>query len=195
MLIERLVAPTVDVLTLAEIKEHVEVEPDASEHDAMLQRFLTTATAMVEDATGRALMTQTWAMSLRCASARVEIPRVPVQSLTEIRYFDTDDAPQTATLADFYLFRGPDSAVIEPKSTKAWPTVMRRDDAITIEFLAGYGSDPEDVPAPLRNAVAMLVLHWYDLARAAVVVADTRAMPVPLGYESLINRYRLRWAA
>jgi uncharacterized phiE125 gp8 family phage protein len=45
-----------------------------------------------------------------------------------------------------------------------------------------------DVPQPLRQAIRLLVTHWYE-NRSALTLADT-AMETPLGYRELIQPYR-----
>ena len=45
-----------------------------------------------------------------------------------------------------------------------------------------------DVPQPLRQAIRLLVTHWYE-NRSAVVLGDT-AEATPLGYRELVAPYR-----
>ena len=57
-----------------------------------------------------------------------------------------------------------------------------------IDFTAGYGSSGVDVPQPLRQAIRLLVTHWYE-NRSAVVLGDD-ASATPLGYRELVAPYR-----
>jgi uncharacterized phiE125 gp8 family phage protein len=57
-----------------------------------------------------------------------------------------------------------------------------------IDFTAGYGSSGVDVPQPLRQAIRLLVTHWYE-HRSAVTLGDAAAA-TPLGYRELVAPYR-----
>ena len=57
-----------------------------------------------------------------------------------------------------------------------------------IDFIAGYGSAGADVPQPLRQAIRLLVTHWFE-NRSAVVLGDD-ANATPLGYRELVAPYR-----
>ncbi len=41
-------------------------------------------------------------------------------------------------------------------------TVGKAVNGIEIDVTAGYGPSSLDVPAPLRQAIMMLVAHWYE---------------------------------
>ena len=60
---------------------------------------------------------------------------------------------------------------------------------IEIDVTAGYGPSSVDVPAPLRQAVMMLVAHWYE-HRGAVGHDMAGAVP-PHGFDALIAPYRI----
>ena len=45
-----------------------------------------------------------------------------------------------------------------------------------------------DVPQPLRQAIRLLITHWYE-NRSAMVLSDNPAA-TPLGYRELVAPYR-----
>ncbi len=57
-----------------------------------------------------------------------------------------------------------------------------------IDFTAGYGTSGVDVPQPLRQAIRLLVTHWYE-HRSAVTLGDDPAT-TPLGVRELLAPYR-----
>ena len=46
-----------------------------------------------------------------------------------------------------------------------------------IDFTAGYGSSGVDVPQPLRQAIRLLVTHWYEHRSAVGDNDDAAATP------------------
>ncbi len=58
---------------------------------------------------------------------------------------------------------------------------------IEIDYVAGHGA-AADVPADLKQALLVLVAHWFE-HRDAVIVAGSGAV-VPPGFERLLAPYR-----
>jgi len=158
----RVTAPTVSPISLAEAKAQMRVE--GSDDDTIIQRLIDAAISFVDvqGALGRAMITQTWGQWLSPNPGTVLLMLGPVQSVSAIKYYDTDGALQTATLADFDVFGTPNRITVAPKSGKAWPTTQIRDDAIKIEYVVGYGPASANVPQTVRHALMMLVAHWYE---------------------------------
>jgi uncharacterized phiE125 gp8 family phage protein len=59
---------------------------------------------------------------------------------------------------------------------------------IEIDYTAGYGTSGSDVPQPLRQAMRMLVTHWYE-HRSCVVMGET-STATPHGFRELVTPYR-----
>jgi uncharacterized phiE125 gp8 family phage protein len=74
-------------------------------------------------------------------------------------------------------------------TTPPWPRPGLSALGIEIAFTAGYGNVASAVPAPLRQALLLLVAHWYEhrepvhIGGAVVAVPDTIA--------SLLAPYRM----
>lgn len=184
MLLNRTVAPTVYPVSLLEAREQLRVS-DTSE-DAYIQSLIYAATEMVEQMVGRPIASQTWAMEINGASGKVHLPKAPVISVSSIAYYDRDNASQTATVSDFYLFKDEDRAWLEPKPNISWPETYDRADALTITFVAGYAAQP----ANLKHAVLLLVSNFFE-NRTPVSEIDMKEVPFSL--RSLIGISRLGW--
>lgn len=48
---------------------------------------------------------------------------------------------------------------------------------IEIDLVAGYGDEPEDVPAPIRQALLLLVAHWYEYRDPIEVGSPDASVP------------------
>ena len=74
------------------------------------------------------------------------------------------------------------SSYITPAYGVDWPTVRNIPQAIRVRFVAGYDS----VPEPLKQAIAMLVTHWYENREPVGKAMDN----IPMTVEALISPYR-----
>lgn len=183
-------APAASPLTLAEAKAQMRVEH--TDDDTIIQRLIDAAVAFVDvtGALGKAMITQTWAQWVGMVPGTVQLMLGPVQSVTAIKYYDTDGVLQTATLSDFDVFGTPTSTTVSPKSGKSWPVAQNRPYAIRIEYVIGYGDAASDVPQTVRHALMMLVAHWYENREGT----QERALSdVPYGFNELIGIERGHW--
>lgn len=187
MFLRQITAAEAVVVTVSDLREFGRIDHD--HEDAQLEMMLAAATQLVSEYAGRALVLETWEVSIPARfQGDLVLPKSPVRALTAIRYFDANESEQTANLDDFYLMRGDDRALVRPKSGKAWPTSsLFRDDAISVRFTVGY----ESAPAPLVHAVKMTALHLYEQREA---VSELRLGEVPLGVRAMIDAYRVGWA-
>lgn len=191
MLLTRTVAAATAPVTVAEVKADLRIEHALE--DAKIADLIATATAMAgapDGITGKSLVTETWALSVPRADSygRICLPVTPVQSITTITYFDADNAPQSLTVGDFYLYGNEDSAYIELKEG-SWPTVYNRRDAVTVTFVTGYGAAAA-VPANIRQAIRLMAAHWYE---HRVSVAERALFEVPMGAAMLLGASRKGW--
>jgi uncharacterized phiE125 gp8 family phage protein len=170
--------PALEPLSLAEAKAHLRI--DADDEDALIGALIGAARVAVETEIRRALIAQSWRAFVDTWPADgVTLPVVPVLSLEAVRAFDMDDTP-TELDEETYEFDPADfSVTIDPV-----PSAKRYE----IDFVAGYGEAAANVPAPLRQAMRLLITHWYE-NRAAVMLSDDPTA-TPLGYRELVAPYR-----
>jgi len=186
MFLSRVSGPSSQPITTAEAKIHGIVNHD--DDDSYISGLIDVAARSVGEYAGRVLNEETWAWSVPAVTrGDLILPKSPVKSVSSITYYDAEDSEQSATVGDFYLMKGDDRAVLRPKSGNSWPTANTdRDDAITITFVAGYTTIPDN----LLHAVKMMVAHLYENRSA---VEKDQMHPVPLGVEAMINQERLGW--
>lgn len=152
--------PTLEPVSLLEAKEHCRVS--ISDDDGLLAGYLIAARDFAEGFIGRKLMTQTWDVRLDWFPSCIEVPIGPLQSVTYIQYVDTAGATQTLSSAVYQVDASSLVARIAPAYQQTWPTIRDQMNAVTLRVVVGYGSNPGDVPESIRQAILMLVGHWYE---------------------------------
>jgi uncharacterized phiE125 gp8 family phage protein len=180
--------PALEPVTLAEAKAHLRV--DASAEDTLITSLIVTARLNVEAAAGLALVTQGWSYLLDGwpRGRALELPLRPVQSVAAVRLFDESGASTTLDPATYLL----DGAGAPPRLVRQgalhWPKPGRVASGIEIAFTAGFGNAAADVPAPIRQAVLLLVAHWYE--HRSPVETGPFSEPVPDMVGELLTPYR-----
>lgn len=182
--------PEVTPVSVAEVKTAARIDHDFE--DDFLQTAVEAATAHFDGyagVLGRALITQTWTLTLPELYRRMALPLAPVQSITSIEYYDTSGVQQTLDSSLYRLQPGGGWPYIERDEDATYPATDTRDDAVTITFVAGYGDAPSNVPAPLRQAIKILAVHLWGPGRDAVVTGMV-AQVVPYSVDLLAAPYK-----
>ena len=113
---------------------------------------------------------------------------LPLQEVTAIRVFDADGMPQLLNVDDFAIDRVSAPAVLA-FVRGAPPAPGKLAAGIEIDIVAGYGDEPDAVPAPLRQAIRMLVAHWYE--NRGVIAARGEVASMPQSVAALIAPFRV----
>ncbi len=186
----RTTSPAVEPVTVSEAKAHLRV--DASDEDTLIEGLIAAAVAHLDGmgVLGRAMITQSWATWVCNSPGVVTLPVGPFQSLTSVEYYDTNNTLQTATLSDYETRLSGDFVTVRPKSGFSWPGAYSRDDAIKITYVAGFGDAAADVPQSIRQAILLLIGHWYENRMA---VSEASLKEVPKAVDALIGIERVGW--
>ncbi|MCX5570421.1 head-tail connector protein [Kaistia nematophila] len=180
-------APATEPVSLADVKAHLRV--DGTAEDSLLQAAILAACTHVESETRRKLIAQGWRLYLdEWPSGRaIELPVAPLISVESITLYDIVGAAHVLDPDDYRV----DAARLPPRIVaKLRPQAALYDNGIEIDVTAGYGVSSLAVPAALRQAILMLVAHWYE--HRGAVGFDRAGDVAPLGFEALIAPYRVR---
>jgi len=159
MTVEVTSAPAAEPITSAEAKAYLRVEHAAD--DTLIGSLITAARVAVEAHTGRALINRTYRVTLDAAEARppVTLPYGPVSSVTTVETW-LSGAYAAASASAYVLAQ--DTLHVNEDGTADWPEHDRGAAAFRATYVAGYGATSASVPEPLRLAVRMLVLDYYE---------------------------------
>jgi uncharacterized phiE125 gp8 family phage protein len=155
-------APASEPVSLAEAKTHLRVEH--TDEDTYISALITAARAWCEKRQNRAYVTQTWTYTLNgFPLGRIYLPKGRLQSVTSVKYTDSDGDTTTLSNPDDYLVSTSEVlGFVTPAYGESWPSdILYPVDPIAIEFICGYGVAAA-VPESIKLAIKLLVSQWYD---------------------------------
>jgi uncharacterized phiE125 gp8 family phage protein len=179
------VPPTSEPVTLAEAKAQCRV--DISDDDAYITALIVAAREYCEAIDWCAYLTQTIELWLEDwpLDDEIELPRPPLQSVTKIEYYDVNDVkytlPTTVYAADVVSVPG----AIVLRYLQTWPTIVLREyNAICVTYVAGWDT-PAYLPQVIKQAILLLVGHWYENREATTIGAVSR--PIDFAVKALLG--------
>lgn len=178
--------PAKEPVTLDELKSHSRVTTNAEDTDC--EAMIAAAREWCESFANRTFITQTWDLYIDYGFPCTEIflPKGPLQSITEIKYIDTDGVVQTLDPSKYsYSAKGIVGRLL-PAYGETWPVCRPVLDAVQITAVCGFATEPADVPENIRQAVKLLAAHFYQNREGIIVGSGMDAKEIPLGIKSLL---------
>lgn len=151
-------------VSLQELKDHLRIEN--TDEDAPVTLFLNAAVAEFDGRYGwlrRALVNQTWDMRIDAfpGSGIIKLPLPPLQSVTSVKYLDTNSVEQTFSSANYEVVTRDLIGFVRLNDDASWPVAEDVPGAVRVRFVAGYGSNASDVPTPIRVGILMRAAQLY----------------------------------
>jgi uncharacterized phiE125 gp8 family phage protein len=183
-----LTPPAAEPLTLAETKAYLRVAH--ADDDDVITALLAGARTHVEAQTRRALITQSWRLVRDCwpDNGRIAVTPVPLRQVSAARRYRADGTTQAIAAEAFTLDKAAAPAIIAFVPGALAPP-GRAVAGIEIDIEVGYGAAPSNVPETLRQAIRLLVAHWYENRGLIAVGHDAAVMPATVA--ALIAPYRV----
>lgn len=178
--------PTRELMNMGEARQYLRIEEDETEDDAVIAAMLRAAQERCETYTGRALLSRQYRLYLDRwpgqaspaywegwrtgyqgdldgpVKAWVDLPRPPLVSVETVTTYDDSDAGQVWPATSYYVDTASVPGRIVKRKGQTWPTADRAANAIEIDYTAGYGVDPSQVPEALRNGVLAMLAWLYE---------------------------------
>lgn len=199
------VEPATEPIAYADAALYLKVDSDDGQAD--LERLISVARRMVEDFTGRALLTSTWKLttdawpgyktpdywsgpSLGAWAGRViQLDRSPLATVESVKYYPASGASQaTLSSGTYHVLTGPTPGLVVLKSDQSWPDLYDQPDAVEITFTAGVATAAELSPA-LLQAVYLVLAHLYE-NRTPVNIGNI-VNEIPMSAKHLLESYRV----
>lgn len=149
-------------------------DPGVVADRAILAGLIASARSAAETRLNRAIVTQTWEATwdrwpwisptrdVRSLPRprEIRLPYPALQSVTSIRYVDATGTTQVLAPSTYLVSAGtPGRVSLAPGAD--WPETQPRADAITVRYVAGYGTSAS-VPDVVKTAVKMLTAMYYE---------------------------------
>lgn len=190
MWLNRTSAPAATPISVAEAKAHCRVLH--SNDDTYIGMLVDAVAGMLDGrngALGRALVTQSWEYRLDrfpCDGV-IELPLPSLVSVASVAYVDQDGDIQTLSADDYVVDTATFVGQVRLAYGASWPDTRDEQHAVRITFTAGFG-DAAAVPAPIRNAMLLIVAHLYSHREAATEIKLDTA---PLSAKWLLAPYKM----
>lgn len=190
----RTVAPVGYPVSLDEVTGHLRV--DSNDDLLMILSYLAAAVARVEDYTGLGLLQQTWVQTFPAFANPMILYRRPLlivgspAAAATVTYLDSAGATQT--LADtVYRLTGIGAdrvnATVRLGYGQSWPSASTDEEAVTVTYTVGYGTEANAVPALIRQAILMTVADMYAFRES---LHQGSLEELPFGAMELLRQWR-----
>ncbi|AMU86674.1 head-tail connector protein [Dehalococcoides mccartyi] len=159
MAIKIITPPASEPVSLSEAKLHLRV--DTSADDTYISNLITAARQYLESvALQKTLGTQTLEYVLsQFPCGEIQIPRPPLQSITSIKYTDSEGVEHTIDSGDYIVNTDCSPGLVVPAYGSDWPSnSLIPSGGIRIRYQAGYTT----VPEMFKHAIKLLIGHWYE---------------------------------
>jgi uncharacterized phiE125 gp8 family phage protein len=182
--------PALLPLTLSEVKLQLDI--DYAEKDDLLNGLIAAATAYLDGWTGilgRCLITQTWRQDFDCLARTLRLPLFPVTSITSVKYDDPSNVEQTVDPTNYELLTDDLGAYVRFKFAFVLPQIESYNPpSVRVAYVTG-DADASAVPQPIKQAMLLLIRHWFDNP-TAVVVGERPPVEMPMAVDALLGPFR-----
>jgi|UPI0004ADC611 uncharacterized phiE125 gp8 family phage protein len=180
--------PAVEPITLEEMKAYLRVDADDATQDDLIAGLIRAARLMIEAASRRILIEQSWrvVMDRWPADGTILLPLSPLIAIDGITVTDASGNPSDVPASAFET----DALSDPPRIAVAdVPEPGKPRNGISIALRAGYGATPEAVPATLKLAIRILVAQWFE--NRGDVIGEQILPPEALALVAPLQRVRL----
>ena len=178
-------APTVEPITLDELRLHLRLDPVAGPHpdDTLIASQLSAAREWAEQYIGCAIAPRTVEFALDdFPPGPIEMQGGAVQSIESLVYLDEDGIEQTLPSNLYALDDYSTPNWLLPAYGSAWPATYDAANAVRVRYvLAGAFN------AAIRAALLLMVGTLYETREGE---SEKRSTPIALGVQALLQPYR-----
>lgn len=165
---ELIIPPTALPVTIEEAR--TAVRADGIELDAEIQIAVKGITADAEHIMQKSIIHQTWRCTLDRFPDAIMLYHPPIVEVKSLKFYDTGGALQTLDPADYVLDNAGEyrPGYLVPAPRKAWPaTESGRINAVSVEYVAGYGPDHESTPDEVKFYILAKLAEQFGVSRGS----------------------------
>ena len=136
---------------------------DATDLDSDITDMIVDAAALTAHEGGKELTQRTFEVTFDAFPDAVELTRIPVASITSVKYVDAAGVLQTLDPSAYALDNADDNgfAYVVPAYGTEWPATRDEINAVRVRYVAGYAT-AADLPSHLKRQVKIFVAMMLD---------------------------------
>jgi uncharacterized phiE125 gp8 family phage protein len=199
--------PAIEPVTLERAKNHLRVDDDFTDDDALIMAYLRACREYAEHLTQSHLIEQKWkyiidsfpgpsltgvpfGVVFSLPAHALLLPKFPVQSVDSINYIDLGGVSQTMPPGDYVATLASAPARITPRFGKIWPIPIPQMGAVSVSFTTGYGSSGSAVPEGIKQWILIRLDTYYN-HRGSVAVLRTGKIEALPHIDTLLDPYKM----
>lgn len=148
--IRKIQASTNQLLTLQEVKDLLKISHN--NEDNYLNILISAVTQAIENYINQSLLFQTWELNTsNYNDGEIELYKDPINSIQAVKFINEDNTETLLTSAEYTL----------ESNTLCINKVLTQSKYIKIEYIAGYGETPADVPDIFLQTALQEIYNKY----------------------------------
>ena len=187
-MIKLITAPTVEPVTLSEVKAHCVISHD--DDNALLAMMISAAREYGEALTGRSWAEKTLELILDGfpGTSIIELPMSPINPVTSVKNLDADGVEQTMPSADYVADI---ESMVGRIVAEEWPETKETVNAVRIRYTAGWST--ATVPVTIKHWLLIRVATMYEHREALSMVSNQRLVEsIPRNFvDGLLDQYTI----
>jgi uncharacterized phiE125 gp8 family phage protein len=181
------VDPTLEPVSISEAKSHLRITWDSE--DASIDAIINSARWFVETFTRRALINRTIETRFDAFANSMFLPQPPLVSVSSVQYIDGNGDAQTLSTDVYDVDTYSEPGRIWLKYGQSYPTPRAESHAVRVTHVSGYGSARSSIPGQLRQAMLMMIGHFYENREAVGALIGGNIVEMPIGASALLLPY------
>ena len=175
-------------ITTAEAKAHLKV--DISDDDTLIDNLIKAATQSAEDYTNRCFIATTLTMVGDTWKDIYTLYKSPVSAVTKIQYYDTTNTQVVLSTSVYIVDNTSKPCRILLDEDQEFPDLADRKMAVEAIYVVGESEDGTEVSNLIKQAILLMVGHWYQ-NREAVVIGRI-ATEIPMAAKMILDQYKIQ---
>ena len=160
-----LTPPAAEPLGLEEAKTYLRV--DTIDDDTLISSLIMAARHRVENWLDLSLITRSFIWRTNIPSGQTMcLPRPPLIRVDRVSLIGEGDQAVDVPATDYSVTTRRKNGELALKPDKNWSDYLGGFSTLEIEFSAGFGSEAQDIPEPIRQAIRLLVVRYYEFREA-----------------------------
>lgn len=139
---------------------------------------------------GPSLMGVPYGLPYSLPGHAVLLERGPVISVDSITYVDMGGVPQPMPSANYKADLSGPLPRVTPVFGQIWPITLPQIGSVQVNYTAGYGTKPSDVPAGIKHWLLMRLATLYENREEVAILGKGKVEILPF-VDSLLDPYRV----